>query len=290
MVWHIFGRVVKGNLFKKRFPLKSLLNTFRRIKLIDSPKFEDFIKPFIVQEDMDFLSIGIDLAWAGKNPTACAVLAGNIKSGKKTERPTNLKLSDVKLLSTDEDILSYILQAEKLSKQEKTKIIIAIDAPLVFPDEMEEIRKCEQEIRKRGIRILPVQKTFFLKKFGLLRGPELCRLLGTNGFFLSIKSKRKQIIEVYPYASWKKLLGKVPAYKHSGRASKQEAINIMIKALAKAGICEVEKILSISTIYNSYTKFLPDLLDSVMCAAIGAWHIEGSSEIAGDLKNGFIVF
>ncbi|MCX8174382.1 MAG: DUF429 domain-containing protein [Thermoplasmata archaeon] len=214
---------------------------------------------------LGLLAVGIDLAWTRKNPSALAVVS---------ER---LEVVDLVLRRTDAEILAFV------ESHDSERKIVCIDAPLIFPAEVMAFRKCETLLRKKGIRILPVQQEFCIRRFGCLRGQELVKMLEERGYKLSIRCQQKQIIEVYPHATWKRMLGNVPRYKNVARAKKREAIARMHRALVKAGLRGIENL-------DLEMTGISDLLDAVVCAVAGIWHFRGRAEVIGNEKEGFIVY
>lgn len=214
---------------------------------------------------LETVAIGIDLAWTRKNPSALAVVSDE------------LVLIDWVLCYEDYEIIEFV------ERHNAENIIVCIDAPLIFPEEITSFRKCDAMLRKRGTRILPVQQAFFMKRFGCLRGKEIVKMLEEKGFLLSIQSHQRQIIEVYPHATWKRMLRKVPKYKNVSQAKKREAIGLLSRSLVKAGLSKIE----VMDLRGSYAG---DLLDAAVCALVGIWHLQGKTEVIGDEKDGFIVY
>jgi len=214
---------------------------------------------------MSCISIGVDLAWTRKNITGIALM--------------NEKLEIIKhaVVMTDSQILRL---CENTHADRK---IVCIDAPLVFPEDAYAIRGCENQIRMHGIRILPVQRNFFMRRFGCLRGMELRQKLENRGFVLSTAQVRNQIIEVYPHATWKIVLGKVPKYKNTGSAKKAVAMETLLSKLRALNIKCIEHM-------DVHSAETPHLLDAIMCAYAGILHVQGKTRVVGDEKTGFIVY
>ncbi|MEM4161232.1 MAG: DUF429 domain-containing protein [Thermoplasmata archaeon] len=211
------------------------------------------------------VSIGIDLAWTRKNLSAIAVLS------------EELALLDFNFALGDEEIVEFIEAFEDGKK------IVCIDAPLIFPKEPESFRSCENLMRERGIRILPVQQGFYLKKFGCLRGPELVKVLEKKGYVLSVARSERQIIEVYPHATWKRLLKTVPKYKNLATERKVKALEVLKDRLQSFGVKGIGKVVL-------EQENAADLIDALVCALVGIWHWEGKATVVGNEKEGFIVY
>ncbi|MGB9636479.1 MAG: DUF429 domain-containing protein [Thermoplasmata archaeon] len=214
---------------------------------------------------MHRVSIGIDLAWCRKRISALVSL------------DDTLIVRGWSIVVGDEEILSF---AESFAAESK---IVCIDAPLLFPENPVAFRSTETEMRQRGIRILPVQQKFFIERFRGLRGLELRKSFEKLGYLFSISEARKQVIEVYPYASWKNLLGEVPRYKNVCLKRRIAALDVLYRALLDAGIRGIED-------FDISGENAADILDAVMCAWTGIRHGCRKTTVVGDEARGFIVY
>ena len=138
---------------------------------------------------------GIDLTSTEANPSACIGLDGK------------LQLVYLGFLTENSDIIALL---NFYSPQ-----VIAVDAPLSLPlglccleescpcepESPRKNRQCDQELRHQGIPCYPTSKKTFIK--GLIyRGIELKTSIGRE------VKQAGQVIEVYPFASKIRLLGK----------------------------------------------------------------------------------
>jgi len=195
--------------------------------------------------------IGIDLAWKIPPETQTAV-------GVLDEK---LKVVDGAFLKTDEEIAAFV--------KKYPARIVGIDAPLTVKNK-NGARECDRLLLKKyGIPAYPANRKWFKRAFGGVRGEKLVPKLGASG----------AVMEVYPYATLKILLGEIPAYK-KGRKKER------VKGFSKLGLN-----------LNSKMKLkeltqLADLLD----AAVAAYTVylywkygDAGCEILGDTENGFIL-
>jgi len=186
--------------------------------------------------------VGLDLAGVEDRPSGFCVL-----------EDMNAKTC---IIYTDEEILQKI----RALKPD----VIAIDAPLSLPPgrtSIEErtdmhLRKCDRELLKRGIKILPITLGGMRKL--TQRGIRLKRLLEAEGF---------RVIEVYPGGA-QDVLG-IPR-KSRGRTP-------LLEGLKKLGIRGLRK------------KMSDHELDAVTSAFVGKLFLEGKSETLGDPKRGIVM-
>jgi predicted nuclease with RNAse H fold len=140
--------------------------------------------------------VGIDLAASEQRNTGFCVLFVN-----KKQKP----FAETKILHSDEEIMQEIA---KVAKEAKGQLVVAIDAPLSLPrgrslkDFERKVKKkgghfrqCDLELRKLGIRFLPVT----------LGGMRKLTLRGI-GLKKRLKKFKTVVIEVYPTGA-QRLLG-----------------------------------------------------------------------------------
>lgn len=186
--------------------------------------------------------VGIDLAGVESRPSGFCILDG-----------MNAKTS---ILYTDKEIL------EKIRKSKPD--VIAIDAPLSLPPgrtSIEErtdihLRKCDRELLKRGIKILPITLGGMRKL--TQRGIRLRSILEAEGF---------RVIEVYPGGAQDVL--RIPR-KSRGRM-------LLLEGLKRLGIKGLRREMS------------DHELDAVTSAFIGKLFLEGKSETLGDPERGIVM-
>ena len=138
--------------------------------------------------------VGIDLAWSTKNGTGLAIIEGNKKEAK-------VLYSDVVL--TDEEIIRHIQE-----KVKDKKAFIAIDAPLIVPNE-EGRRVAEavvgQLFRKYHAGAHPSNRKRLSQWSGTIRGEELVKKLTAIGFDHNPSIEKfeatRKCFEVYPHPS-----------------------------------------------------------------------------------------
>jgi predicted nuclease with RNAse H fold len=126
----------------------------------------------------NIIVLGIDLTSTAAKPSACLGL------------DSKLQLVYFGFLSEDSDILA--MASFHLPE------VIAIDAPLSLSASTKKGRACERQLAALGIPCYFTTEKSIIKKM-VYRGIELKNKLATRGF---------HVIEVYPYASKVRLLGK----------------------------------------------------------------------------------
>ena len=183
---------------------------------------------------MESRVIGIDLAGSQRRITGLCSLGSDL----------SCELARAKL---DDEILAFI--------QERRPKLIAIDAPLSFPAGGENLRRCDRELVKMGVRPLPPG----LGPMRMLteRGIRLRRVLEGLGY---------KVIEVFPTGAQKVL----------GLPSKRDlkALRLGLISLGIKGIPEDVDV---------------HLLDAVTCALVGASYLKGEFVKVGDEREGVII-
>lgn len=151
--------------------------------------------------------VGIDLAWKRRGGTAVVVLDGG---GRFVAHGYE---------KTDRAIASFVEQYCKEG------CLIGIDAPLVV-NNFAGRRGCEDKLQEMGIPAYPANRSWFLRAFGTVRGESLLAELEEKGMYLvdAIPSGRETrgVMEVYPYATLRMILPKIPSYK-KGRKKERTA-------------------------------------------------------------------
>jgi len=187
--------------------------------------------------------LGVDLAGSSKRPTGLC------------------------LLSLDLTCFTYVVYEDEEITEAALKYspeIIAIDSPLTMPRgrrnledrEGPHFRKCDLELIRRGIRLLPPTL-----------GP--MRLLTKRGIALRMKLEEMgfRVIEAFPGAT-RNALG-IPSKKHG--------LENVINALRRLGV----KI--------SGEEITDDETDAIVCALTGLFFIRGEYEAVGESSEGVII-
>jgi len=183
---------------------------------------------------MEVWVVGVDLAGSPRRVTGLCSLRSDL----------SCELARARL---DDEILSFI--------QEKRPKLIAIDAPLSFPTGGRNLRKCDRELVRMGVRPLPP----VLGPMRMLteRAIRLKHVLGELGY---------RVIEVFPTGA-QKILG-LPS-KRDLEALRLGLISLGIKDLPE----EVDV----------------HLLDAVTCAFVGVLYLRGEFLEVGDEDEGVII-
>ncbi len=240
--------------------------------------------------------IGIDLAWSKKNGSGIAILEGDHKQAK-------LICSDV--LTTDEEIISYIK-----TKTKDKPAIIAIDAPLIVPNETG--RRYAEELTGKLFRRFdagahPSNRQRLSLWSGTIRGEEISKVFEKEKFVQDPYIKKHKIckifFEVYPHPSMVVLfnLKRILRYKakpkrdYNFRYKEFEKYIKALKALEKnnPSLILTKEILEkeFCSLRAQKLKDFEDLLDGIFCAYLAyyAWTKPENCVVLGDLKKGYIL-
>ncbi len=196
----------------------------------------------------DIKVVGIDLAGVATRPTGICCLFGN-------------EVVESRDVRRDESILHFVA--------EHNPQVVAIDAPLCLPpgrrwtpgtafpaDNGVHFRKCDLELRARGIRFFPI--TLGPMRSLTMRGIVLKRQLEKSGY---------RVIEIYPGG----------AQDIWGIARKQQGLALLRRGLRKLGIEGIR------------ARMSGHELDAISGAIVGRLFLEGQAEVYGDFKSGAIV-
>ncbi|RLG50185.1 MAG: DUF429 domain-containing protein [Thermoproteota archaeon] len=188
--------------------------------------------------------VGLDLAGSENRPTGLCFL-------RNRKVITKLAYGDGEIL---EEIVSF------------NPSVVAIDAPLSLPagknlNSQYCIRKCDEELRKFGIRFFPINFAGMRKLTE--RGIRLKKILEEKGI---------EAIETYPGAFYD-LMG-LP------RPKKRRVVGQVLRALTKKFNLEVEGVRERLSFHE---------LDSIVCALVGLLYLKGESICLGDPKEGLMI-
>ena len=148
-------------------------------------------------EDTKFF--GIDLAWkieAHPRTARCAVSVFD----------EDLRLLGNAIFKTDVEIANYVLNWTG-----NDNALIAIDAPLSVPEDVQTCRECEAVLGRLDLPAYPANRNRFFNDFGGVRGEVLkelfIRTIPSARYVDSLEpmSRNSAIMEIYPYAALKVL-------------------------------------------------------------------------------------
>lgn len=241
------------------------------------------------------LFVGIDLAWSTKNKSGIAILEGN---------KNKISLLDVRTLFSNNEIINFIK-----SKIQNKKAFIAIDAPLIVPNNTG-IRNPEifvgKLFRKYDAGAHPCNRKILSSYNGRIRGEELSKLLKKEKFkhspYIMRFEQSRKFFEVYTHTAMVVIfkLDKIIKYK----AKKGRTHKLIIRELYRY-ISYLKK-LKISTQESNFKYFsLKDLkrlkrialkeyedkLDAIFCAYIAYYYWLNPKRcfVLGNMKNGYIL-
>lgn len=188
-------------------------------------------------------------------------------------------VSELGLISTDEEILDLAVN----------EAWIGIDASLVVPSD-KKLRKCEHQLRSRGLRVLPTNLEFYKKHYGGCRGERLASLIQARGFeFFGTGSR--VLFEVYPFAVFQMLFpGAKATYKRGSLASRRLASEDLLRRILEwEPRVQLPPKLMGSLVEGTGAA---DRMDAFMAAVLLYRHgiSSGSlSEVVGDRDDGYIL-
>jgi len=241
--------------------------------------------------------LGVDLAWSPRNTSAGAVLHWG------GDCATLVAWRDD--LTGDADVVAWMM-----AQAGETDALVAIDAPLIVPNETG-VRPCDREITRLFGRYHagahPANRRN-LGRYGGLRGERLVELLERHGFAHVLNADQqgetRGIMEVYPHPAMVNLfgLGQILKYKsRPGRTYEMRWAELRryqnhLRALSNAepAIRLPSEITDrqVEGLRGRALKRYEDLLDAAFCAYIAlycwAWG-PTHYRIFGDLANGYIV-
>lgn len=241
------------------------------------------------------LFIGIDLAWSDKNGTGVAIIEGD-------KNKAHFVSGDI--LLSESDIIRYIK-----GKTKGNCAIIAIDAPLVVPNEGG--RRLAEEIvgmlfRKYDAGAHPANRKRLSSWSGKIRGEEISKALEESGFkhdpYIRRFDDGRKFFEVYPHPSMVVLfkLNRILRYKakpkrdYEFRWKEFRKYQLCLKNLENASPPLflpkdiVEK--DVETLKARALKDYEDLLDAIFCAYIAYyyWANPDKCSVLGNLNDGYI--
>lgn len=242
------------------------------------------------------LFVGIDLAWSTKNGSGISIINGDKSSAE---------LQDFKIVYSDEEIVNYI--REKVGKE---KAIIAIDAPLIVPNESGR-RLAEAEVgalfRKYDAGAHPANRARLSSWTGTIRGEEISKILEKEGFLHKPEMKKfeenRAFFEVYPHPSMVVLFGldKILKYKAKPKRDyefRYKEFEKYLSGLKKFEKSDVRLILpkeilnkNLRELKAQKLKDFEDMLDGIFCAYIAYYHWKKPENCAilGSMKEGYIL-
>lgn len=227
---------------------------------------------------------GIDLAWGDRRDSGVAVLRLQ-GSHLQEAMPTSTVRTDAEICNC----LNVFREAEVL--------VIAVDAPLVVPNETGE-RPVEREMRRRFARqhagCHPANRRLLGNP---PRGERLCHLLCEElGVAVATAPSRgtacRVVFEVYPHAAMVKLWGlprilEYKARKGRGIAYRREQMQEYIRLLSRLPAPHLHLPDWLTEIPATLKPF-EDKVDALFCAWLSARAWSAGGEVLGDLTTGSI--
>src|SRR3989344_8960954 len=235
--------------------------------------------------------IGIDLAWSTKNESGIVILKGDKKKAV---------LYSNDMVSSDNEIIDYINKNVK-----KENAFIAIDAPLVVPNEQG--RRVAEELvgalfRKYNAGAHPANRKRLGQWSGKIRGEEITKILGKNKFKHNPNIKKfeksRKFFEVYSHPSMVVLfnLNSILKYKAKPKRDYNFRWNEFKKYqdyLKKLNLTLPKEITNkdVKKLRARALKNYEDLLDAALCAYIAYyyWTNPDKCVILGDINKGYIL-
>jgi len=148
----------------------------------------------------------------------------------------------------DDEILAFI--------QELKPRLVAIDAPLSFPPAGRSMRRCDEKLKRLGLKPLP--PTLGPMKMLTTRAVRLKKILESLGY---------EVIEVFPTGARPFL--NFPSKKEGAKRLRESLLKLGVRGLPE----EVDE----------------HILDAVICAFIGLLYLKGEYVELGDAVEGTII-
>ena len=241
---------------------------------------------------MSVYFIGVDLAWSSKRKTGVASGVGNEEG---------MTVGEVYLLKEDEEIVGFIED-----KLKRGHVFVAIDAPLIVPNEKGK-RRAEEEIQKFFYRekavAHPSNRKRLISTCGRIRGEDIARMLEDIGIEHNPIIKRfersKKFFEVFPHPAIVKIFGldEIIKYKQKKGRDKEflerelERYKHLLLSLKdyRPPMHIPEHILE--RIENLGRKDKEDVLDAIMCSYIAyyCWYYPERCTVFGNMEEGYIL-
>ena len=238
--------------------------------------------------------VGIDLAWSEKNNTGISILKGNKKRAEVVYSS---------IVGSDEEILKIIK-----SKIDNENALIAIDAPLIVPNE--EGRRLAEALvgnlfRRYNAGAHPANRKRLSQWSGTIRGEELSKILEKSGFrhdpYIKKFEDSRKFFEVYPHPSTVVLfkLDKILQYKNKPnrdypfRYNEFKKYKTYLENLKNPELILPNEIININVeeLKAKKLKNYEDILDSIFCAYIAyySWVNPERCSVLGNMKQGYIM-
>lgn len=238
--------------------------------------------------------VGIDLAWSKGNKTSIAITKGDKTTGK---------LCYCDYVDSNGEIIDKINQVIG-----KDNAIIAIDAPLIVPNE-EGSRKAERDISSYFWQChagaYSSSRSHFMDTYGCIRGEELSSELEEANFchdpYLQPFEKERKFFEVYPHPAMVVLfeLDRILQYKEKRKRSyetrwdafrtyqsKMKTLSAFIPSLFLDVILEKD----VNGLKGKALKKYEDTLDAVFCSYLAyyTWANPDKCHVFGNMEEGYI--
>lgn len=244
---------------------------------------------------------GVDLAWASHKPSGLALL---------TYDGSAAEIAQWAVLVPTADIEMWLLDRCRYFG------VIAIDAPLIYPEESPAFRECDKAVARafRKYRISPLPLT----RESAARGVAIAQTLSDFGYSpdpdLECRALTRALIEVFPTPALFNLAGTKISYKRgslkeraAGLAEFQQALlrifesrtprvqlNPTVLSLLTWGTSQPpsQGKAQASSVASAEIARLEAILDAVFCAYIALYYWywgEEKCEVFGDSTTGFIV-
>jgi predicted RNase H-like nuclease len=222
--------------------------------------------------------IGIDLGWMKNGDTALILL------------DSRGRVRDHGYVRGDKEIASFV------ENHSQGGCLVGVDAPLVVKNALGQ-RRCEKGLHSIGIPVYPANRRWLMKSFQGVRGESLVVELQKKGFSLidgpPSSEKIQGIIEVYPYATLKMLLRRVPPYKKGGKTERSAGTIKLLSMLEnlEPPISLPRELLDLRDATMKSLKKTSDYVDAAVAAyTVYMYHCTPSKcLILGDKKEGFVL-
>ena len=239
--------------------------------------------------------IGIDLAWGERNLTGFAVLEwSNKKRG--------VRLTNSSLVHTDEDIRHAVKRAAG-----ETDCLLAIDAPIIAPNEGGTMRACDREVTRDFGRYHA--GTYPANRERCARPIRLRKVLERDGYspdpHLPSSGPCRRQLEIFPHPAHVVLFRRerIIKYKKGSVSEKRAGLNELVEnirhhlchedppllgSLALAELLDTD----VTELRGRALKGFEDRVDALLCAFMAAYYWQWRDErcrVYGDVNAGYII-
>ena len=238
---------------------------------------------------------GIDLAWSDRNRTGLAVIHW------QPDR-RGLRLEETALAQSDEEIVDWVR-----TREGKGTVLLAIDAPIIAPNEAGTMRACDRHVTKDFGRFHA--GTYPANRVRCARPIRLCERLKNEGFspYPHIRSQQncRRQLEIFPHPAQVVLFRRerIIKYKKGAPEDKRRGLAELLYNIQRhlpretpplLGSATLEALLDtqLDALRGRRMKGFEDQVDALLCAYMAGYYWFWGKErcrVYGDVASGYII-